>query len=173
MLKKVLAIANPQIAASKLKNDLDAYVASGRLEKAGGKLRPIEGDPMHFILELPGLRPDGQQDPYYLKLGAKYYDLGPPTVEFVEPDSYATARNGSPHYPDFSGPPNFALHDAYLFEDGTSGQLVCFSFSAMYYMSNHSPTQGERWNQGEHNVAATINTLIKILRDHYQGPSKC
>lgn len=173
MLKRVLAIANPQIAASKLKSDLDAYVASGRLEKAGGKLRPIEGDPMHFILELPGFRPDGQQDPYYLKLGATYYDLGPPTVEFVEPDSYATARNGSPHYPVFSGPPNFALHDAYLFEDGTSGQLVCFSFSAMYYMSNHSPTQGERWNQGEHNVAATINTLIKILRDHYQGPSKC
>jgi len=169
----VLAIANPEIAALKLKNDLDAYLASGRLDKAGGKLQPMEGDPMNFILELPGVRPDGQQDPYYLKLGAKYYDLGPPTVEFVEPESFVRSRDGSPYYPVFNGPPNFALHDVYSFEDGTSGQLVCFSFSAMYYMSGHNPTPGEKWNHGEHNVAATINTLIKILRDHYQGPSKC
>jgi hypothetical protein len=44
--------------------------------------------------------------------------------------------------------------------------------TAEYYMSNHSPTDEQRWTQGRHTVAATLSRLAELLSPpNYGGPS--
>ena len=162
--------ADPEIAAATFEDDLTALWASGRPEKLGWGLR--RPDSLDAVVELPATRADGTVEHYHVKLGAQYYDAFPPTAAFVDPERLEEAAHGTRWLPSINNPPWFAIHPAYLFPDGTSRQLVCFSFTAQYYMVSHMPPETAVWTQGRHTVAATINRLAEVLGSpYYQGPS--
>jgi hypothetical protein len=163
----VPALADPEIAAATFKSHLDQLWNSDRTKRLGWEKTEI--DSLHTLVKLPATRPTKEKeiDHYYFRLGAKYYDVAPPTVELVQPDGMTQATNPSPLYPVFAiVPPWFQLHSAYPYPGGP-GQLVCFSFAAEYYMTNHSPKETERWQQGEHTVSATLNRLAEVLSSKY------
>ncbi len=162
---------DPEVAAITFHNHLDELWATNRPTQAGwGR---IDLDPLNSIIALPGTREGNARDLYFLLLGAKYHDLYPPTVSFVRPDDWEIARIGTRWFPELiQRPPWFGLHDAYNYPDGKSRQLVCFSFTAEYYMTNHSPSESAVWKQGRHTVAATLYRLAEVLaKPFYKGPS--
>ena len=158
-----------EVAAATLHCHLEALWCTGRPERLGWRRWYI--DPMAVAVEIPARRADGSTEPYLIRLGAKYYDAFPPTVEFVRDDGMR-ARQGTRWFPLISDVPWFGLHDAYTYPDGSVGQLVCFSVSAEYYLSNHTPEPQMKWSQGRHRVAATLNRLAEVLQHpFYKGPS--
>ena len=162
--------ADPEIAAATFEDHLGALWASGRPEKLGWGLRRL--DPLSAVVELPAKRADGTIEPYHVRLGAEYYDAFPPTAAFVDPASLEDAAPGTRWLPSVNGLGWFAIHPVYPFPDGASRQLVCFSFTAQYYMVDHSPPETAVWKQGRHTVAATLNRLAEVLLPpHYRGPS--
>jgi hypothetical protein len=142
----------------------------GAPEKLGWILsRP---DSLTAIVELPGRRADGIVDSYFVRVGADHYGPHPPTVNLVEPQSLELAVAGSPWWPRLESLPTwFGLHNSYPFPDGTHRQLVCFSFSADYYITNHNPKPTETWQQGRHTVAASLYRLHEVFGPaYYRGP---
>lgn len=172
----MLALADTEIAADLLREHLDVLWASGRFRQIQSGCFYL--DPLHVIVPMIA-KNDSKHDHYFLKLGAEYYDIGPPLIEFVEPSSWTTARQGTRWYPTLRELPNFKLHDQYDYPDGErlfgypggKHQLVCFSLSAGYYLTNHSPTEGQRWRKGVHTLAGTVNRVASVLRTQYEGPS--
>lgn len=161
---------DPEIAAATFESHLDDLWASGRPKRLGWGLRKL--DPLHAVVELPAKRADGTVEPYHVKLGAEYYDAFPPAAAFVDPASLEEAAQGTRWFPSIDNTGWFALHPTYPFPDGTSRQLVCFSFTAQYYMVSHMPPETAVWKQGRHTVAATLNRLAEVLQPpYYQGPS--
>lgn len=162
--------ADPEIAAATFEGHLEDLWASERTRRLGWVLRKL--DPLHAVVELPAERADGTVEPYYVKLGAEYYDAFPPAAAFVDPASLEEAAQGTRWLPSIGNPGWFALHPTYPFPDGTSRQLVCFSFTAQYYMVSHMPPETAVWKQGRHTVAATLNRLAEVLQaPYYQRPS--
>lgn len=158
-----------EVAAATLQAHIEALWSTGRPERLGWRRWHL--DPMHVVVEILARRGDGSTEPYLVKLGAKYYDAFPPTVEFVRDDG-TRARSGTRWFPIISDVAWFGLHDAYNFPDGSVDQLVCFSVSAGYYFSNHRPEPQMKWAQGRHTVAATLNRLAEVLsHPFYKGPS--
>jgi hypothetical protein len=154
---------------------LDSYWANRGLEEKGWERCKV--DDLHTVVSIPASRPDGTIDRYYVKLGAEYYDAYPPTVLFVSPDhaTWPRARAGSTWWPTFTSTPNwFQLHDSSNFHNNgtvfaSDVQLVCFSMTAEYYMSGHSPTEAQRWVPGRRTVAATLSRLHEVLSPPYYG----
>ena len=165
-----LALADAEIAAATFKQHLDQLWASGRPARLGWERSEI--DSLHVMAKLPAKRASGAIDYYYFRLGAEYYDAAPPTVKLVQPDGHTYAPNGSRWFPLFASTPSwFHLHATYPWPAG-AGQLVCFSFAAEYYMTDHSPKETERWEQGRHTVAATLSRLAEVLSPpFYREPS--
>lgn len=163
--------ADPEIASAMFHRHLDDLWATGRPKEQGWGL--IKLSELEVVVTLPAKRLDGTRDWYFLKLGAQYYDLSPPTVAFVNPVDWSPAAQGTRWFPVISpNPPWFGLHHETGFPDGTKRQLVCFSFTAEYYMTNHSPTPEIAWQKGRHTVAATLNRLAEVLLPlYYQRPS--
>ena len=129
-------------------------------------------DALHTVVRLPAKRVTGEVDHYHFRLGAEYYDAAPPTVALVLPDGVTFAPPNSRCYPSLSFPVWFGLHSAYQFPSGQVRQLVCFSYTAEFYMTNHSPLDSQLWRQGVHTVAATLFRLAEILAPpHYQRPA--
>src|SRR5207248_8106281 len=120
-------------------------------------------DPLHTVVTLPATRPSGERDLYHFRLGADYYDAAPPTVSLVEPDGVTHPPKGSRWFPVLQPPGWFGLHADYPWPDGGKRQLVCFTLSAQYYMTDHSPTESQEWRQGRHTVAATLFRLAEVL----------
>ena len=163
---RVLAKADPEVAAATLKEHLDRLWGTGRPERLGWARKNL--DPLHWLVTLPALRPTGETDPYHFRLGAEYYDLAPPTVALVQPDGVSHAVGKTRWFPVLEALPSwFGLHEKAGFPDGVQRQLVCFSMTAEYYMTNHNPKESEEWKQGQHNVAATLNRLAEILSPKY------
>ena len=161
---------DPEIASITFQRHIAELWATGRPEKLGWKLMPI--DPLRIVVTMPAIRSDGATDPYNVKLGGEYYDAHPPTTAFVEPPNWEPARGGSQWLPRITNPPWFGLHAAYSYPDGSQRQLVCFTFTAEYYMVDHSPPTTTIWRQGNHTLAATLYRLHEVLRPpYYQGPS--
>lgn len=162
---------DPEIAAKTFQQHLEGVWLTGRPDRLGW-LR-ISLDPLHVVVKLPAKRPEGEVDHYYFMLGARYYDAAPPTVALVQPDEWSLAPEPSRWFPLFNSRPRwFGLHSAYSWPDGSKRQLVCFTLAAEYYMTDHSPQDSERWQQGRHTVAATLNRLAEVLSPpYYQGPS--
>lgn len=170
----ILPPADPQIAAATLRSHLDAYWENRTLEAKGWERRDI--DELHVVVTIPAQRQDGGSDPYHVRLGAEYYDAYPPTVLFVSPDpGWPRAREGTTWWPTFPHRPDwFQLHDSTDFRDGAGVfaqgvQLVCFSMTAEYYMSDHNPTPTQKWVAGERTVAATLSRLAEVLAPPYYG----
>lgn len=166
-----MTLADPEIAAATFQLHLDKLWQSGRPEKMGWERREL--DRMHTLVRLPATRPTGEVDHYLFRLGADYYDAAPPTVALVTDDGQTYAPQPSIWYPVIENPPWFGLHAAYQFPDAGQRQLVCFSFAAEYYLTNHSPNETERWQQGRHTVAATLFRLSEVLSPrYYRRPSQ-
>jgi hypothetical protein len=161
--------ADPEVAGATLLAHIEALWATGRPDHLGW--RRWHPDPMHVMVEMPATRVDGVVDRYLLRLGAKYYDAFPPTVAFMRND-VEYARQGTKWFPTIADVPWFGLHDVYTFPDASVAQLVCFSVSVEYYISNHRPEPQMKWQQGRHTVAATLYRLAEVLQaPFYRGPS--
>lgn len=166
---------DPEVAAATFDLHLRAFFTMGRGREPGWER--IDLDPLHAVLQVPAVRADGTADHYFLRLGAEYYDVWPVSVAFVHPTEagdWPEAREGTRWWPNQQNSPGFSfhLHASYQYSDGTRRQLLCFSHSFDYYLSNHTPTERERWTQGTHTVSATLSRLAQVLRHpNYIGPS--
>ena len=169
---------DPEVAAAMFRVHLDGFWATGRPQSLGMERTDI--DPLHSMVGLLARRPGSSPDRYFVKLGAEYYDAYPPAVAFIKPledGKWVEASDKSRWLPGIKFPKDqpvwFGLHPSYLFSgESAPRQLVCFSFTAEYYMTNHNPKDTERWTQGRHTLAATLNRLHEILSERfYQGPS--
>jgi len=165
-----LPLADPEIAAVTFKVHLDRLWGNGRPERFGWVRKDL--DALHTLITLPAKRRSGEVDTYHFLLGAEHYDAAPPTVALVEPDGHTHPSAASKWFPVIDPrPPWFGLHAEYHWPDGHQRQLVCFSFAAGYYMTDHSPKESEEWKQGRHTVAATLYRLAEVLSpNHYRGP---
>jgi hypothetical protein len=167
---KHLPLADPEIAALTFKTHFDELWATGRPERLGWKQKEV--DSLHRIISLPAKQPTGEIDMYHFRLGAEYYDAAPPTVTLVEPDGVTRPSQASKWFPVFHQKPDWiGFHESYPYPGGPARQLICFTMSAEYYMTNHSPKESEVWKQGEHTVAGTLYRLAEVLSaKHYQRP---
>ncbi len=161
-----LAAADPEIAAATFKDHLDRLWGTGRPTRRGWARNDV--DPLHTLVTLPATRPGGEVDTYHFRLGADYYDAAPPTVELVQPDGVTHPPQHTRWFPVLEALPGwFGLHAQYPWPNGQPRQLVCFTFSAEYYMTDHSPKESEEWKQGRHTAAATLYRLAEVLSPKY------
>lgn len=166
---------DPEIAAVTFDEDLTRHFQHGRATDSGWER--INVDPLHAVVRVPATRADGSEDHYFIRLGAEYYDLWPPTVAFVAPNEHggwSEAAPGMCWWPNQQNQPGFefGLHHNRAFDDGTVGQLLCFSHTFEYYISGHSATEAQAWRQGTHTLSATLNRIALILTaPNYIGPS--
>ena len=173
------APADAQIATAVFANHVERAQASAVARQHGWAFTWL--DPLHVVVEVTPERPTGGGDRFYVKLGAEYYDLHPPTTAFVcppasaadttAPPSWSPAGPGSRWLPVLEPLPWFAVHGAYSFTGGP-GQLVCCSMTFEYYVTNHSPTAGQQWRQGQHTLVATLTRIQDALDSpNYKGPA--
>jgi hypothetical protein len=164
-----------EVAAATFELHLTRFFRTGRGSREGWQR--IDLDPLHSVIRIPATRPDGSQDHYFVQLGAEYYDVWPPTASFVRPEGehgWGYPTSSSRWWPKQQNSPGFSfgLHHDYGFPGGSTGQLLCFSHTFEYYISNHNPTDAERWRQGTHTVSATLTRIAAVLTaPNYQGPS--
>lgn len=157
-------LADAEYAALTFDAHLDSFWASGRPGKWGWSYTKI--DPLHALIHAAAVAADGSVDDYYILLDARSYDELPPGVYFVSPANPQGTRPqiGSRWLPSYTTVPfGFAIHPSYGYSDGSAEQLVCFSQSRDYYVSNHTPLPGEKWQPGTHTLAATLNRLHEVL----------
>lgn len=165
---------DPEIAAATFAAHLDDFFANGRGRREGWERIPV--DALHAVIRVPGVRADGTVDPYFLLLGAEYYPVWPPIVRFVRRagnDGWVEAVDGTKWWPRQQNQPGFpfGLHATYPFPEDQR-QLVCFSHSFEYYITGHTPTEGERWDPSRHTLTATLTRMADVLRaPNYQEPS--
>jgi len=186
MPSEVPAVADSEIAAAVFADHLARVEAGEQARASGWTFTRL--DPLHVVATVTAVRPSGERDTYYVKLGAEYYDTYPPTTSFVCPprggdrpaqEGWIEASPGSRWLPAVASLPWFAIHPAYSFpsgvanvRDGVPRQLVCCSMTFEYYISSHNPTPGQRWQQGRHRLGATLNRVQDALTsDQYQGPA--
>ena len=166
---------DPEIAAITFDVHLSQFFKHGR--GAGDGWERIDVDPLHAVVRVPAVRADGTRDHYFVRLGAEYYDVWPPTVAFVRSDGEAgwvEANQNSRWWPNQQNSPGFpfGLHYGRTFSDGSVGQLLCFSHTFEYYISDHKPTETEAWRQGKQTLSATLNRIARVLTaPNYIGPS--
>lgn len=168
------AKVDPEIAAVTFEAHLDDFFVNGRGRRAGWARFLV--DPLHTVIQIPAVRSDGTVDPYFLMLGAEYYPVWPPIVRFVRrtaDGSWIDATEGTRWWPKQQNQPGFSfgLHATYPFPEAPR-QLVCFSHSFEYYISNHTPQGAEGWDQSRHTLTATLTRMADVLRaPNYQEPS--
>jgi hypothetical protein len=159
-----------EVAAEKFKRDLE-WLSGDRALQLGLEL--VKQERMYALIKIPGVRADEQRDNYYVRLGAEYYDKWPPTAAFVKPDSWDLATQATRWLPSIQcqGINWFGLHAPYP-GNPSLPQLLCFTFTAEYYMVPHSPPEDSVWKQGHHTLTATLSRLAEVLRQpHYRGQS--
>lgn len=164
-------LADSEVAAATFSSHLEQFWDKERHSDRGWER--IKLDELHTVVSLPATSPDGTQDRYYLRLGAEYYDAWPPTVAFVDPSDWSPAATNTVWFPVLQSTPQwFGLHTAYLYPDGIARPLICFTFTAEYYMVDHSPPEHTVWQQGRHTLSATLTRLAEILSPpYYQRPA--
>lgn len=166
--------ADPEIASATFAAHLNKFWAGSIPVELGLSRQTV--DALHTLIGFEGVRADGKTDPYFVLLGAEFYDRWPPTAAFVDPDTLTPAADQTKWWPLLKpnqNPPWAALHNSYQFQlDGKTGQMICFTFTAEYYRAQHSPSEHAVWQQGRHTVAATISRLAELLRQpYYDRPS--
>jgi hypothetical protein len=157
-----------EVAAATFKAHLDDVWSPSGIAKEDRWGR-FELDPMHTIVVMWAVRSDGTKEHYFIRLGAEYYDRWPPTVAFVEPQHWQQVNSMGRWWPQVNCPPWLGLH---LKHPSLQGQLICFSFTAEYYMVDHNPNEEAVWKPGTHTLAGTLARLQEALRAPcYQQPS--
>jgi hypothetical protein len=176
------AVADAEIAAAVFADHVARVGASAQARDYGWVFTWL--DPLHVVVPVTAVRRSGEQDGFYVKLGGAYYDEHPPTTSFVCPpraaigdrparDGWVEAPASSRWLPVVNGLEWLAIHADYPhFADGISRQLVCCSMTFEYYITNHTPTAAQRWQQGRHTLGATLNRIQDALTcPHYEGPA--
>jgi hypothetical protein len=163
-----LPLALPEVASAKLKAHLAKLYENA--DFADPRLAYVLVDELHAIVPILA-RKGEDQDLYYVRLGAEHYDAYPPIVVFVQPNTWALAPPKTRWFPKLEGAADFALHEAFDFKSAGKRPLICYSFNAEYYMTEHSPTPGQVWVQGKHTLAATVYRLTEIMHNYYKGSS--
>ncbi len=166
-------LADPEVAAATFDEHLRDFFRNGRPAREPGWTY-FYLDSLTAIVITPARRDTGAIDPYFVQLGAAYYDRWPPSVTFVEPGPISTwveALANSMWWPKIEGAPfSFGAHNPYTYPSGRHGQLLCYSHTLEYYLSNHGPTDEERWKQGRHKLTATLSRLADVLTaPYYKG----
>ncbi|GLY38865.1 hypothetical protein Amsp01_048890 [Amycolatopsis sp. NBRC 101858] len=180
--------ADPEVATAVFTQHVAEVSASAQAREHGWVFTPI--DPLHVVVTLTATRPDGGHDTFHVKLGAEFYDAFPPTTSFVSPprgeapgvpprNGWQEASPASQWMPTVTAQTGFAVHHSYTYPPEASWpdmyrpprQLVCCSMTFEYYISSHTPTDGQRWTSGRHTLAATLNRIQDALTDTYLGPS--
>lgn len=116
-------------------------------------------------------------DDYHLKLDMSYYKIWPPGAMFVNPNTkgFDKARDMK-WFPKLAAAPpgtGIGLHPEHDLQDGTKRQLICNSMVLEYYLSNHNPSEQEKWDPNRHDFGTTLSTVQLILRKpYYGGPSE-
>lgn len=170
MSRPKIVTANPEGAASALRQHLDAFWAERRPEARGWRRFQLE--PLRWVVCLPATSVDGNSTHFFVRLDGRRYDGWPPEVQFVDPDNWEPATSGR-WWPatdpdgDPSRPRWFELHPHYDFEDDDPRPLICFAHALGFYESDHGLAAGGIWLQGRHTVAATLDDLAEILSPPY------
>ncbi len=168
-------LIDPEVAAATFDTHLRDFFTSGR-GRGEGWCR-IDLDDLHTVVQLPAVRENGTVDCYFVRLGAEYYDVWPPTVAVVrktQTGEWVEAAEGTRWWPNQRNAPGFSfgLHPRYAYPDQSIRQLVCFSHSFDYYLSSHTANDPERWRHGTHTVSATLSRIAQALHaPNYIGPS--
>lgn len=113
--------------------------------------------------------PEGADD-YLLRLGFEYYPTWPPTAHFVNPQTLSFDGARDLYWlPRVEGDSGFAVHQVYQ-HSNYSGQLVCCSFTAEFYLILHSVNSEHLWDSERHTFGATISRVHQALRSpFYKG----
>lgn len=160
-----------EVAAEKFKRHLE-WLYSDRAQQLS--LHLMRQGRMYAVVRMPGVQANGQRDDYYVRLGADYYDKWPPTAVFVKPETWEIASSGTRWLPTIQcqGINWFSLHAPHNSGNVNLPQLLCFTFTAEYYMVPHSPPEDSVWRQGYHTLTATLSRLAEVLQQpHYREPS--
>jgi hypothetical protein len=168
------AKVDEEVAESAFAAHLEDFFKNGRGRRDGWERIDLDG--LHAVIRIPAVQDSGELDHYFVKLGAEYYPVWPPTVAFVQlaGEDWVDAGEATRWWPKQNNSPGFpfGLHASYTYPDQTVRQLVCFSFTFEFYVSNHGPTEDEKWDQGRHTLTATLSRLGDVLRaPNYEGPA--
>jgi hypothetical protein len=166
MLERPTSV-DSEVAAVTFNDHLDMLWTNGIAAENGWGRIPL--DPIHSIITMWATKPNDEKEHYFIRLGGEYYDRWPPTVSFVDPDEWKPIDKPCRWWPAINFPEWFRLH---LNHPHVGGQLVCFSFSAEYYMTPHTPSEAAVWTPGKHSLSATLTKLQEVLgKQYYQGRS--
>ncbi|SRR6266542_5736467 len=159
-----------EIAAVIFKEHLDELWANGLAERHGwGRL---DLDRLHSVVIMWASRRDGTKDHYFVRLGAEFYDRWPPTVCFLDPTDWRPVTVAKRWWPQVNFPEWMKFHLNHQL-NGQPSQLLCFSFTAEYYMVDHQPQELAVWKPGTHTLSATVTKLQEVLgQPYYQKPSE-
>jgi hypothetical protein len=177
------AHVDPVVASIVFEKHLNKAISGSIGRREGWTCQVV--DRLHAVVGMNAQRADNRVDPYFLWLGAEWYDLYPAQARFVRPPDPAKGRLtwnepaiGSKWLPviDSAQTPggSLALHPMYTYieEGGRVRQLLCCSMNFDYYITNHAPSDAQRWVQGRHTVAALLTRVQEALRPPaYRGPS--
>lgn len=177
---------DPEVAAIVFARDLQEAVESSEGRRRGWTYEEL--DALSAVVHLVAHGPRGDAaDEYHLLLRGHYYDLWPPQGCFAAPpedgsDEWAEAAATSTWLPRLDQAmtvPSFALHPAYQYPElpgfpGGVRQLLCCSMNLDYYISNHAPTDDQRWVQGKRKIIALVSRVADALdSDAYHGRAGC
>lgn len=171
----VPAKSDPEVASRSIAAHLADFFQYGRGNGPGWECERLSD--LSYVVTIPATRTTGETDQYFIRLDAHYYPTWPPIVKFVSPgedQEWVLARPGSRYWPVQGNSPGFpfGLHDTYTYEDQSVTQLICFSHSFDFYISNHTADDKERWSPSRHTVSATLSRIAQVLTaPNYLGPS--
>ena len=167
MLDRPTAV-DPEVAELTFNEHLDELWRSGLPATHGWGRIPL--NKLHTVIVLWADR-GGAKEHYFIRLGGEYYDRWPPSVSFVEPSEWQPVKANCRWWPAVNCPSWLGLHINHAL-NGNPGQLICFSFTAEYYMVDHNPGESAVWTPGVHTLSATLCRLQEALSPpYYHGPS--
>lgn len=111
---------------------------------------------------------DGMADLYLLRLVFDHYPDGPPSAQFVNPQTHDYLYPRDVAWVPFSeGAPNIHFHPNY---DNTQKQLICSSSTLEFYKVNHSVEPQHVWDYARMNFMTTLAAVkAAMAAPYYKG----
>jgi hypothetical protein len=157
--------STPTLAIEALEKDLKKVLKGKTLEEVGWE-RP---DPLTLLLPMVGVREDGTEDCYLLRLHFAYYPEWPPSALFVNPETRSYQYPQDEKYlPEIVGN-EIKMHANY----NNKQQLICCSTTLEFYLVRHGVKPEHVWDKSHQNFWATISAIKRGLKfPIYRGPMK-
>jgi hypothetical protein len=160
-IAKECPIADPHRGRAQFAEHLPRVLGKRTLEECGW----VIASPLSLLVPVKA-GVDGADD-YLVRLGFEYYAEWPPTVQFINPRTLTFDSARDLYWlPRIEGDEGFSVHIQYQHSNYT-GQLVCCSFSAEFYMILHHVRQELVWNAERHTFLATLSRVNQALRSPY------